>query len=125
MKRSSWFLFFLLSVTLLTVLGFINISRKLAWKEPYDGVIWAEGPNGLIAEKVSENSPAYLSGIKPGDILFSINSTPIRNRIEYVKMLWVLDRLEQKALYQIGREGTILAPSFYLEKRESAQAMFI
>jgi PAS domain S-box-containing protein len=117
MKRSSGFYFFLLSVTLLTVLGFINISRKLAWKEPYDGVIWAEGPNGLIAEKVSENSPAYLSGIKPGDILFSINSTPIRNRIEYVKMLWVLDRLEQKALYQIGREGTILAPSFYLEKK--------
>ena len=117
MKRPFGFYLVLFSVIILTVLGFINISRKLAWKEPYDGVIWIDGPNGLIAQKVAENSPAYLSGIKPGDILFSINNTPIRNRIEYVKMLWVLDHLEQKALYQIGREGTILAPSFYLEKK--------
>jgi len=117
MKRPFGFYLVLFSVILLTILGFINISRKLAWKEPYDGVVWVEGPNGLIARKVAENSPAYLSGIKPGDILFSINNTPLRNKIEYVKMLWVLDRLEQKVLYQVGREGTILAPSFYLEKK--------
>ncbi|HOE15016.1 MAG TPA: PDZ domain-containing protein, partial [Candidatus Saccharicenans sp.] len=117
MKRPLGFYLVLFSVIFLTILGFINISRKLAWKEPYDGVVWVEGPGGLIARKVAENSPAYLSGIKPGDILFSINNTPIRNKIEYVKMLWVLDRLEQKALYQVGREGTILAPSFYLEKK--------
>jgi len=117
MKRPFGFYLVLFSVILLTIFGFINISRKLAWKEPSDGVVWVEGPNGLIARKVAENSPAYLSGIKPGDILFSINNTPIKNKIEYVKMLWVLDRLEQKALYQVGREGTILAPSFYLEKK--------
>ncbi|HUM35193.1 MAG TPA: PDZ domain-containing protein, partial [Candidatus Saccharicenans sp.] len=117
MKRPLGFYLVLFSVIFLTILGFINISRKLAWKEPYDGVVWVEGPGGLIARKVAENSPAYLSGIKPGDILFSINNTPIKNKIEYVKMLWVLDRLEQKALYQVGREGTILAPSFYLEKK--------
>ncbi|MDD8021196.1 MAG: ATP-binding protein [Acidobacteriota bacterium] len=122
MKRSPGFYAVLLSVILLTILGFINISRKLAWKEPNDGVTWVDGPNGLIAKRIDENSPAYLSGIKPGDILFSINNNPIRNRIEYVKMLWLLDHLEQKALYQIGREGAILAPSFYLEKKGVSSA---
>ncbi|MGB9893873.1 MAG: hypothetical protein ACPLRA_05620, partial [Candidatus Saccharicenans sp.] len=117
MKRRFGFLLVLLGVIILTVLGFFNISRKLAWREPYDGVTWQEGPSGLTAAKVDEDSPAYLSGIRTGDILFFINNTPVKNRIELAKMLWLIDRLEQKALYQIGRGGTILSPSFYLEKR--------
>jgi len=116
MKRG-FFYPFLLLVLFLIILGFINISRKLAWKEPYDGVSWVEGPSGLIAARVDEDSPAYLSGLKAGDILFSINDTPIKNRIEFAKMLWLIDRLEQKALYQVGRSGTILSPSFYLTKK--------
>ncbi|MGC8892212.1 MAG: ATP-binding protein [Candidatus Saccharicenans sp.] len=115
-KRLGFYLV-LIAVVALTILGFINISRKLSWKEPSDGVTWKNSPAGLIALKVDENSPAYLSGIKPGDILFSINNTPIKNKIEYSKMLWLIDRLEQKALYQIGREGTVLTPSFYLSKK--------
>ncbi|MCR4395830.1 MAG: ATP-binding protein [Candidatus Saccharicenans sp.] len=115
--RKSFFYLFLLLVLVLIVLGFINISRKLSWKEPYDGVTWIEGPAGLTAVKVDQDSPAYLSGLKPGDILFSINDTPVKNRIEYSKMLWLIDRLEQKALYQVGRSGTILSPSFYLTKK--------
>ncbi len=117
MRRHILFFLMLFGVLILTVMGFINISRKLSWKEPYDGVTWVESQGGLIAARVEENSPAYLSGIKPGDILFSINNTPIKNRIEYTKMLWLVDRLEQKALYQVGRGGTILSPSFYLGKR--------
>ncbi|MBC7361387.1 MAG: PAS domain S-box protein [Candidatus Aminicenantes bacterium] len=117
MRRRLGFYAVLLAVVILTVLGFINISRKLSWKEPYDGVTWVDTPAGLTAARVDEDSPAYLSGIKPGDILFSINNTPIKNRIEYAKMLWLIDRLEQKALYQVGREGAILAPSFYLGKK--------
>jgi len=117
MKKRSGSYLILLGVVILTVLGFINISRKLSWKEPYDGVTWVEGSAGLIAARVDEDSPAYLSGIKSGDILFSINNTSIKNRIEYAKMLWLIDRLEQKAIYQVGREGAILAPSFYLEKK--------
>jgi PAS domain S-box-containing protein len=117
MRRQLGFYLVILGVVILTVLGFINISRKLSWKEPYDGATWVEGPAGLTAVRVDENSPAYLSGIKSGDILFSINNTPIKNRIEYAKMLWLIDRLEQKALYQVGREGGLLAPSFYLGKK--------
>lgn len=117
MVRRAGFYLVLIAIIILTVLGFINISRKLSWKEPYDGVTWVEGPAGLTAAKVDEDSPAYLSGIKPGDILFSINNTPIKNKIEYAKMLWLIDRLEQKALYQVGRGGATLSPSFYLEKK--------
>jgi PAS domain S-box-containing protein len=117
MKRGFRFYLFFLAIIILIALGFLNISRKLSWKEPYDGVTWADSSSGLIAIKVEEDSPAYLSGIKPGDILFSINNTPIKNRIEYTKMLWLLDRLQQKALYQLGRGGAILSPSFYLTKK--------
>jgi len=117
MRRQLSFFLVLAVVIILIVLGFFNISRKLSWREPYDGVIWEDSPSGLTAAKVDEDSPAYLSGIKSGDILFSINNTPVKNKIELAKMLWLIDRLEQKALYQVGRGGTILTPSFYLEKK--------
>ena len=117
MRRNASFYFLLVVAIILIFLGFFNISRKLSWKEPYDGVTWEDSPSGLVAARVEEDSPAFLSGIKPGDILFSINNTPIKNRIEYTKILWLLDRLQQKALYQVGRGGTILSPSFYLYKK--------
>lgn len=106
---------------LLFALGALNIYRKATWKEPTDGVIWEKTPEGLTAVKVEEGSPAYLHGIKKGDILYSINDTPIKNKIDLSKKLWEADGLNQKVTYEIAREGNLegnLAhPSFYLRKK--------
>ncbi len=96
-------------------LGGLNLYRRLTWKEPTDGVIWAKQPKGLTAMSIGRDSPAYLSGIKKGDILFKINGNPVKNRADQIKLMWVISRTEQKAIYEIGREGQPpLSPSFYL-----------
>lgn len=106
---------------LLFVLGILNIYRKATWKEPTDGVVWKKTSEGLTALKVEEGSPAYLHGIKKGDILYSINDTPIKNKIDLSKKLWEADGLNQKVTYEIAREGNLegnLAhPSFYLRRK--------
>ncbi len=100
---------------LLLVLGGWNIYRRVVWKEPTDGIVWAQQPKGLTAVRVRPDGPAYLSGIKEGDLLFKINGNPIGNRAELVKHMWLIHRAEQKAIYEIGREGQPpLSPSFYL-----------
>jgi two-component system, NtrC family, sensor kinase len=115
MKKKVIFGFF--PVVALLVLGSINIYKNIVWKEPTDGVTWGEKPNGLTALKVEVNSPAYLASIKKGDILYSINDIPIATKIDLVKTIWIAGNTDQKVSYQIGREGEIINPSFYLQKK--------
>ncbi len=101
----------------LVALSALNVYKNLTWSEPTDGVTWGEGPNGLTALKVAVNSPAYLASIKKGDILYAINNIPIKTKIDLVKTLWIARDVDQKVSYQIGREGELITPSFYLQKK--------
>ncbi len=104
-------------VLALVALSAVNIYRNLTWSEPTDGVTWGERPNGLTALKVAVNSPAYLASIKKGDILYAINNIPIKTKIDLVKTLWIARDVDQKVSYQIGREGELITPSFFLQKK--------
>lgn len=104
-------------ILLLLVLGGLNIYKKITWKEPADGVLWDEKPEGLTAVKVEINSPAYLHGIKRGDTLYSINNEPTKNKIDVAKILWAAGRSELKVTYEIVRGGELIFPSFYLYKK--------
>lgn len=102
---------------LLLILGGVNIYKKIIWKEPTDGVTWAEKSEGLTAIRVEIYSPADLHGIKKGDILYSINNTPVKNKIDVSKILWTAGYLEQKVTYEIVKGGLNIFPSFYLYKK--------
>ena len=104
-------------VLALVALSAVNIYKNLTWSEPTDGVTWGERPNGLTALKVEVNSPAYLASIKRGDVLYAINNIPIKTKIDLVKTLWIARDVDQKVSYQIGREGELITPSFYLQKK--------
>src|SRR3972149_4085765 len=101
----------------LLALGGLNIYRKLIWLEPTDGVLWKEKSGRFVADQVEANSPAYLAGIKKGDILYSINDLPVGTRIDIVKSLWIAATAGQKVKYQIGRPAEILSPSFFLSQK--------
>jgi len=115
MKTKFWAA--IVPVLALVSLSAVNIYKNLTWSEPSDGVTWGEGPNGLTALKVEVNSPAYLASIKKGDILYAINNIPIKTKIDLVKTLWIARDVDQKVSYQIGREGELITPSFYLQKK--------
>jgi two-component system NtrC family sensor kinase len=117
----------ILSLSLISVvltLGGMNIYKKIVWKEPTDGVIWTEKSGRFTAVRVEPNGPAYLAGIKKGDILYSINDLPIVNKLDIVKSQWTAARTGQKVKYQISREGELLFPSFFLALRGSELAYY-
>ena len=98
----------LIPVVLLLVLGGLNISSKIAWEEPTDGVVWKQSPDGLTALKVDPEGPGYVYGvIKKGDILLMINDNLVRNMIDLSKNLWTASRSDQKVRYQINHAGEI------------------
>jgi serine protease Do len=47
--------------------------------------------DGLVVATVDKNSPAARSGIKPGDIITSINQEPITTRKQFAAALEKLD----------------------------------
>ncbi len=104
-------------VLVLFILGMLNFYKKLTWKEPTDGVSWEIRSGILTAVKVEVNSPAYLGGIKKGDILYSINNNLTKNKIDVLKNLWIAGSSNQKVTYQINREGELIFPSFYLTQK--------
>ncbi len=109
-KKAYWLL---APLTLLVFLGGLNIYRKIIWKEPTDGVIWERKAAGLTAIKVESGSPAYIQGIKKGDILYSINYNLIKNKIvvtnkiDLAKNLWRAGNQGQRVTYEIYRAGEI------------------
>lgn len=61
-------------------------------------------PRGLIVFGVTSDGPADLSGVKPGDIILSINDHEIVDRPELYKHLWQHEAGEEIILMLI-REG--------------------
>lgn len=114
----------LVLISLFLTLGGINIYKKIVWKEPTDGAVWTEKSERFVAISVELNGPAYLAGIKKGDILYSINDLPITNKIDIAKSYWAAGTTGQKVKYQISREGELLFPSFFLAFKGSELAYF-
>lgn len=113
---------FLALFILFLILGGININRKINWKEPTDGVVWQNKDGQITAVRVETGSPAYLAGIKKGDILLSITiqeyNYPIHNKIDLAKAHWRAFLTSQRVYYQISHEGELLVPSFFLSEKK-------
>ena len=76
----------------LLTLGGLNISRRIVWKAPHDGVVWQQKADRLTAIHVEEMSQAYLVGIRKGDVLYRMSiknqQRSVSTPIDVTKVLW-------------------------------------
>ncbi len=70
----------------LVVLAALNISIK-GWTEMEDGVLWTGNGSDVVASVVQADSPASRAGIKPGDVLLSIDKKPVLRPDDVVQAL--------------------------------------
>ena len=66
----------------------INFVQRARYVLPYDGIDWDESPAGVQASIIWQDTPGDRAGIRPGDILLSINGTPIERPIDVTKQLY-------------------------------------
>ncbi len=99
----------------LLTLGGLNISRRIVWKAPHDGVVWQQKADLLTAIHVEEMSQAYLVGIRKGDVLYRMSiknqQRSVSTPIDVTKVLWEARVLNQPVIYEIAREGQLVTPS--------------
>src|SRR5579863_5963991 len=86
------------------VFAWLNFVQRSRYEQVDDGVAWSDGAVGVEAWKVAADSPASVAGIRPGDILLSINDVTVpraavvANRL-YHAGLWTQLR------YKLSRNG--------------------
>lgn len=96
-----------LGVILAVALGTLSL---LNWMErgrfgvPEDGVMWADSEAGVSALRVTPTSPAALVGVRPGDILSSIDGKPVHEALDVSRMLADIG-VWSRAEYVVQRNG--------------------
>ena len=108
-----------LAVGIVAVLFGLAIANAVVlsnWTEAEDGVLWADRREGVIAVDVSANSSAARAGLKPGDVLLSINGEPVYTGSDVLQVLHAGDggtrldyavlRMGNSQVYELSLELT-------------------
>lgn len=86
----------------------LDIGRSLAERgrpaEAWLGIEGVDGTNGIVIDRVTEASPAEVAGLRPGDVLTSLDGTGLTDMGQLVALLRDADR---SAVLEISvlREG--------------------
>jgi len=64
-------------VVVLIALGVANVALNTRWHEVEDGVLWSARSEGVTAVDVADGSAAASAGIQRGDVLLSVNGSPV------------------------------------------------
>jgi two-component system NtrC family sensor kinase len=91
-------------VAVLLCLGVANILARAAVQEAEDGVLWAEGPEGVVAADIAEGTPAAAVGLVRGDVLLAINDRPVQSVSDVVGALHETEA-DATARYTVLRLG--------------------
>ncbi len=64
-----------------------------------------KGTHGVVIGYVpDQDAPASIAGLRPGDVVTSVNGTPVRNMMDYYKALNMGSR--RSVMFTIERDGT-------------------
>ncbi len=86
------------------IYAWINFRQRETYEIPDDGVAWLDTSHGAQAWKLAPNSPAARAGLRPGDLLVSINGLRVDTQVQVTKRLWRAG-LWTQVRYKLVRNG--------------------
>lgn len=96
------------------VFASLNLVQENQYDTPTDGAVWFESPGGLEAHHVTGNGPAWQAGVRPGDLLLSVNDRPTTKVAALNRILFRV-RAYGTATYSVLRSGYHIDHSVILE----------
>ncbi len=112
-------------VAALLCLAIANAVARANGRGVDDGALWRDGPGGLVASAVAEDSPAALAGIASGDVLLAVGNEAVERHADLRRVLrsvpegtrvdYTLLRLSETRLHTVSLERSpTVALSTYL-----------
>ena len=77
----------ILVVAALLCLGVANMLARAGFSEVEDGVLWVQGPEGVVVADIAEGTPAAVVGLARGDVLLAIDDAPVQGVSDVVRAL--------------------------------------
>jgi len=84
--------------------GWINFRQRSQFDLVDDGVAWSDSAAGIEAWRVAPDSPAAGAGIRPGDLLLTINDSAVPNAAHVARRLYRAG-LWTQLRYKLTRNG--------------------
>jgi PAS domain S-box-containing protein len=84
--------------------GWINFVQRSKFDLVDDGVAWTDSSAGIEAWRVAPDSPAAGAGIRPGDLLLTINDAAVPNAAHVARRLFRAG-LWTQLRYKLSRNG--------------------
>ncbi len=110
-----------LALLTLGVLGLAiaNFEQERSFQPPTDGIWWVEAQGVLQAQRVPADSPGERAGIKPGDLLLSVNQQPV-SRIATLVREQFRTKVYGSASYAISRRNIRFDVPVILDRADTA-----
>lgn len=86
------------------------------------GYFGLQDKNGVLISRIVESSPAYNAGLKPGDVIISIDSESVRNTQDLVRQLLKRQIGEMVGL-GVVRSGTLYSVDVQVDSRPEDKAV--
>ncbi len=93
-KKYPWHFIFLIFV----IFSLTNIFQKIQWKTRTDNIVWIESSDGLVCKTAPKET-----GIKSGDILFTINKYVVKDKIDLARVI----ENKEICIYEIERDDLL------------------
>ena len=106
----------LLTITL-GVLAWINLDQQRKFHLPGDVATWQDSEAGVVARHVEPGGPAARAGIREGDLLRSINGSPISRATRVTRLLYQVGSWGS-AEYVLSRGGHSIVASVIPQPRD-------
>jgi PAS domain S-box-containing protein len=74
----------------LALLGAFSCARMLGAAQPVLGVEWIQSTHGPVAIDVEQGSPAWESGLRPGDVLEEVDGREVDSALDAIGLPWDL-----------------------------------
>ena len=84
--------------------GWLNFRQRSDFDLVDDGVAWSDSAAGIEAWRVAPDSPAAGAGIRPGDLLLTINDSAVPNAAHVARRLYRAG-LWTQLRYKLTRNG--------------------
>jgi len=72
----------------LTAVGVASAVRVAGSVQPFVGVEWIQSAAGPVAIAVEPGGPAWVSGLRPGDLLVSVDGKPAASALDAGEIAW-------------------------------------
>ena len=85
----------------------ITNGRRTSNVQPYLGISADDSSNQIIVTRISASSPAFKAGIKPQDVIMTVNGSSVSTLRSFYERVWAAGDAGVTVRLSISRDGTL------------------